>query len=84
MNVVNVIFVLFVLLVFCDSIPVIVKKITNLVSPLHATLSLRGIKASDPERARCAHLARSGSQSVYRIHSILPTRAVGCIIRFIT
>ena len=65
MNVVYVFFVLFVLLFFYDSIPVIVRKITNFVSPLHAIFSLRGIKAGDPERERCAHLARSDSQSVF-------------------
>ena len=33
-----------------------------------------GTNAGNPERARCSLLARSGSQSEYRIRVILPAR----------
>ena len=36
---------------------------------------MRGIIAGNPERARWAHLACSGSQSELRIRFILPTTA---------
>ena len=57
------------------------KKITNLVSPLHAIFFLREIKTSDPIRVRWAYLARLGGQSDYRNRLILLTGAFSCIIR---
>ena len=39
-----------------------------------------GNRAGDPERARQAHLARSGSQSEHRIRFILPARRATHII----
>lgn len=57
------------------------KKITNLVSPLHAVFFLREIKTGDPIRVRWAHLARLGGQSDYRNRLILLTGAFSCIMR---
>ena len=57
------------------------KKITNLVSPLHAVFFLREIKTGDPIRVRWAHLARLGGQSDYRNRLMLLTGVFSCIIR---
>ena len=40
-----------------------------------------GTNAGNPERARCSLLARSGSQSEYRIRVILPARGFSHVIR---
>lgn len=66
---------------FCDFIADNCKKITNLVSPLHAIFFLREIKTGDPIRVRWAHLARLGGQSDYRNRLILLTGAFSCIMR---
>ena len=42
-----------------------------------------GNKAGNPEQARWAHLARSGSQSEHRIRFILPIRGASNIIRHV-
>ena len=41
---------------------------------------MRGINAGNPEQARWAHLAPSGSQSEHRIRFLLPTGADGDVI----
>ena len=43
-----------------------------------------GNKAGNPEQARWAHLARSGSQSEHRIRFILPARGASRILRLYT
>ena len=45
---------------------------------------MREINAGNPNRARSAHLARSGSQSEHKVHFILPTGAASDVVKSVT
>ena len=74
-NTTRVVYVFFVSAAFCVSI----ARITKLV----LLQFFFRIKAGNPERARWAHLAHSGSQSKHRIRFILPTGAASVVIKLV-